>query len=82
MNTPDTEMHMKALAKSERAKDAGEVTVVRLGYVVYLMKEVREERDTYWKERVAGMNVMHFCECKRQCLHTQKERDALLEKII
>lgn len=52
MNTPDTELHMKALAKAECAKNAGELTVVRLGYVVSLMEEARDERDTYWKERV------------------------------
>ncbi len=50
--TEDTELHMKALAKSECAKDAGELTVVRLGYVVSLMKEVRDDRDTYWKEQI------------------------------
>lgn len=56
MNTPETEweneLHMKALTKAECAKDAGQLTVVRLGHVVSLMKEVRDARDTYWKERV------------------------------
>jgi hypothetical protein len=31
--------HMKGLAKSESAKDAGEMTVVKLGYVTTLQKE-------------------------------------------
>lgn len=33
-------LHMMALAKSENAKDIGDCTVVRLGYVVTMMEEV------------------------------------------
>ena len=34
------DFHMIALTKSECAKDAGELTVVRLGYVTQLLEEV------------------------------------------
>lgn len=80
-------MHMRALAKSECAKDAGELTVVRLGFVVSLMEEVREERDTYWKERVqavrrdlkARMAHEDYTECVT-CKETLYHLDAVIEK--
>ncbi len=98
MNTPDTELqlHMKALAKAECAKDAGEFTVVRLGYVISLMKEVQDERDTYWKERVRkeveGMPAFTCCsdkcmgkvsdEAKKPMWGTNYlEREALLQAL-
>jgi hypothetical protein len=36
------DFHMMALAKSECAKDAGEMTVVRLGYVTQLLEALYE----------------------------------------
>lgn len=92
MNTPDTEWAVKAiialLPKTEIVVDIGEGerdTVDLKEVLPYELNRIftslLSSRDTYWKERIEGMKVIHFCECKRQCFHTQKERDILLDNL-